>query len=95
MDPKGGNKLPPPSRPPSSAYGSGAHRSSHPAPPRSRSVRYLCRYELAAPESRLRRRQPACKEIVRRALTPPCQKLSGRWRNFRPTPSRFASVSVA
>ncbi|KAI3457493.1 hypothetical protein Pfo_014156 [Paulownia fortunei] len=103
-------KLPPPAKPPVSAGGSGVNKNlnlrkgylassrSHcmyrgSTAPGSRSVGGH-RYEVAAPENRLRRRQ-ASKEIVRRALTPPSQRPSWRWRNFRPTPSRFSSMSVA
>lgn len=53
------------------------------------------RSEAARPASRLRRRQAASKEIVRRALEPPPQRLSLRWRNFRPKPTRFSNMSMA
>ncbi|KAL3645491.1 hypothetical protein CASFOL_010671 [Castilleja foliolosa] len=95
MDSQSSKTLPPPSKPPASAAGSGVRRNSYPAPARSRLVRYQYRHEVAVPENRLRNRQPACKEIVLRALTPPSQRLSWRWRNFRPTPSRFSNVSMA
>ncbi|KAK6131554.1 hypothetical protein DH2020_034694 [Rehmannia glutinosa] len=91
-------KLPPPAKLPASAAGSLVHRSSHLATG-SRSMRYH-RYEVAARGMNVgsvfpNRRQPASKEIVRRALTPPSQKPSWRWRNFTPTPSRFFNMSMA
>lgn len=33
-------------------------------------------------------------EIVKRALTPPIRRLSLRWWNFRPTPSRLSNMST-
>ncbi|KAI3673714.1 hypothetical protein L6452_39842 [Arctium lappa] len=36
------------------------------------------------------RRQRASKVMVKRALTPPARKLTWRWFDFRPTPSRLA-----
>ncbi|KAK1407084.1 hypothetical protein QVD17_38695 [Tagetes erecta] len=41
------------------------------------------------------RRQRASKEIVRRALTPPARRLTWRWFDFRPTPSRLSVMSMA
>ncbi|XVF78167.1 hypothetical protein PTKIN_Ptkin14bG0107800 [Pterospermum kingtungense] len=41
------------------------------------------------------RRYSANKEILRRALTPPNKKITLRWLNFRPTPSRFSNISMA
>ncbi|KVH99112.1 hypothetical protein Ccrd_022680 [Cynara cardunculus var. scolymus] len=41
------------------------------------------------------RRQRGSKEMVRRALTPPARKLTWRWFDFRPTPSRLAVMSMA
>ena len=41
------------------------------------------------------RRYSANKEILRRALTPPNRKMTFRWWNFRPTPSRFSNMSMA
>ncbi|GLT69375.1 hypothetical protein SLA2020_415320 [Shorea laevis] len=35
------------------------------------------------------------KEILRRALTPPNRRLTLRWWNFRPTPSRLSNMSTA
>ncbi|XVF04149.1 hypothetical protein REPUB_Repub05bG0057200 [Reevesia pubescens] len=35
------------------------------------------------------------KEILRRALTPPNRKMTLRWWNFRPTPSRLSNMSMA
>ncbi|KAK9072313.1 hypothetical protein SSX86_008746 [Deinandra increscens subsp. villosa] len=40
------------------------------------------------------RRQHASKEMVRRALTPPARRLSWRWFDFRPTPSRLSVMSM-
>ncbi|KAL0443502.1 UNVERIFIED_CONTAM: hypothetical protein Slati_2072900 [Sesamum latifolium] len=100
-------RLPPPARPPASAVRSGSDknfniRKRYSTSYRSHSCAYRVstvpgsryRFEMAVPENRLRRRQ-ASKEIVRRALTPPCQRPSWRWRNFRPTPSRFSIISTA
>ncbi|XVF18940.1 hypothetical protein REPUB_Repub11eG0067000 [Reevesia pubescens] len=41
------------------------------------------------------RRNSANKEILRRALTPPYRKMTLRWWNFRPTPSRLSNMSMA
>ncbi|GKC11892.1 hypothetical protein Tco_1008674 [Tanacetum coccineum] len=41
------------------------------------------------------RRRRASKEIVRRALTPPARRLTWRWFDFRPTPSRLSVMSMA
>ncbi|EOY12851.1 hypothetical protein QUC31_002020 [Theobroma cacao] len=41
------------------------------------------------------RRNSANKEILRRALTPPNRKMTLRWWNFRPTPSRLSNMSMA
>ncbi|KAK8579203.1 hypothetical protein V6N13_142418 [Hibiscus sabdariffa] len=35
------------------------------------------------------------KEIIRRAITPPNRKMTLRWWNFRPTPSRLSNMSMA
>ncbi|KAK4439215.1 hypothetical protein Salat_0256400 [Sesamum alatum] len=100
-------RLPPPARPPTSAVRGGSDKNfnipkRYPASFRSHNFAYRgvstapgsrYRFEMAVPENRLRRRQ-ASKEIVRRALTPPCQRPSWRWRNFRPTPSRFSNIST-
>ncbi|XVE80196.1 hypothetical protein DITRI_Ditri14bG0120200 [Diplodiscus trichospermus] len=40
------------------------------------------------------RRYGANKEILRRALTPPNRKMTFRWWNFRPTPSRLSNMSM-
>ncbi|KAL2473201.1 uncharacterized protein Fot_48937 [Forsythia ovata] len=50
-------------------------------------------HEATLPSNRLRRQQ-ANKEIIRRALTPPCHRPSWRWWNFRPTPSRLSKMSM-
>ncbi|KAJ0578611.1 hypothetical protein HanIR_Chr05g0249871 [Helianthus annuus] len=42
-----------------------------------------------------RRRHHASKEMVRRALTPPARRLTWRWFDFRPTPSRLSVMSMA
>ncbi|KAG8386282.1 hypothetical protein BUALT_Bualt03G0132800 [Buddleja alternifolia] len=102
MDHQRTKRLPPPA----SAVRSWAPGNGYAAQPRShsihrgpttlassRSVVRGYRYEVATPENRLRRRL-ASKEIVRRALTPPCQRPSLRWRNFRPTPTRFSVMST-
>ncbi|KAH7860162.1 hypothetical protein Vadar_010086 [Vaccinium darrowii] len=59
----------------------------------SRPVRGI-RHEIPLPGNRLRRHR-ANKEILRRALTPPVRRQSGRWWNFRPTPSRLCNMSMA
>ncbi|KAK4387045.1 hypothetical protein Sango_2575100 [Sesamum angolense] len=41
------------------------------------------------------RARQGSKEVVRRALTPPCQKPRWRWWNFRPTLSRLSNMSTA
>ncbi|GMI63673.1 hypothetical protein like AT3G15518 [Hibiscus trionum] len=41
------------------------------------------------------RRFSGNKEIIRRAITPPNRKMTLRWWNFRPTPSRLSNMSVA
>ncbi|XVF70357.1 hypothetical protein PTKIN_Ptkin11bG0155600 [Pterospermum kingtungense] len=41
------------------------------------------------------KRDSANKEILRRALTPPNRKMTLRWWNFRPTPSRLSNMSMA
>ncbi|XWS27972.1 hypothetical protein CRYUN_Cryun25bG0026100 [Craigia yunnanensis] len=38
------------------------------------------------------RRYSANKEILRRALTPPNRKMTLRWWNFKPTPSRLSNM---
>ncbi|KAJ4726259.1 hypothetical protein OWV82_005001 [Melia azedarach] len=35
------------------------------------------------------------KEVIKRALTPTNRRLSLRWWNFRPTPSRLSNMSMA
>ena len=46
-------------------------------------------------EEKLRRNNNASKEVPRRALAPPIRRLSLRWLNFRPKPSRLSNMSVA
>ncbi|KAE8723509.1 NAC domain protein [Hibiscus syriacus] len=41
------------------------------------------------------RRNGGNKEIIRRAITPPNRKMTLRWWNFRPTPSRLSNMSMA
>ncbi|KAK8647946.1 hypothetical protein V6N13_121670 [Hibiscus sabdariffa] len=41
------------------------------------------------------RRYSGNKEIIRRAITPPNRKMTLRWWNFRPTPSRLSNMSMA
>ncbi|KAL7087733.1 hypothetical protein ACP275_13G086800 [Erythranthe tilingii] len=102
--------IPAPARPPVAAVGGGVPkrlnlRGSYLASPRSHSINRgpttpaaSHRFEAAAAAPagiRLRRRQAGSKEIVMRALAPPCQRPSLRWRNFRPRPSRFFVMPVA
>ncbi|KAG6637372.1 hypothetical protein I3843_11G169500 [Carya illinoinensis] len=63
--------------------------SNHPG-----SVR-CTRHGYAVPETSSRRRYGSKEVLVRRALTPPTRRLSLRWWNFRPTPSRLSNMSVA
>lgn len=56
-------------------------------------------YDEAAAPRRLRDRHrgghKARREVLRRALTPPTPpRLSWRWLNFRPTPSRLSNMSI-
>ncbi|OIS96024.1 PREDICTED: uncharacterized protein LOC109235426 [Nicotiana attenuata] len=37
----------------------------------------------------------ANKEIIKRALTPPARRLTLRWLDFKPTPSRLCNMSAA
>ncbi|KAE8703231.1 NAC domain protein [Hibiscus syriacus] len=41
------------------------------------------------------RRYGGNKEILRRALAPPNRKMTLRWWNFKPTPSRLSNMSMA
>ncbi|KAI3769247.1 hypothetical protein L6452_00348 [Arctium lappa] len=61
--------------------------SSRPRRLNSSLVRRSSIREMVAP-----RRRRASKEIVRRALTPPVRKLTKRWLDFRPTPSRLSVI---
>ncbi|KAI5571613.1 hypothetical protein POPTR_011G123600v4 [Populus trichocarpa] len=47
------------------------------------------------PGDKLIRRHQANKELLRRALAPPNRRLTLRWFNFRPTPSRLSNMSMA
>ncbi|OMP04624.1 hypothetical protein COLO4_09450 [Corchorus olitorius] len=47
------------------------------------------------PRQNMRKSYSANKEILRRALTPPNRKMTLRWWNFRPTPSRLSNMSMA
>uniref|UniRef100_A0A2N9G9C0 Uncharacterized protein n=1 Tax=Fagus sylvatica TaxID=28930 RepID=A0A2N9G9C0_FAGSY len=62
--------------------------SNHPG-----SVRCI-RHGYVVPGETLRKNN-ARKVVLRRALTPPPRRSSFRWFNFRPTPSRLSSMSVA
>ncbi|KVI10508.1 hypothetical protein Ccrd_011097 [Cynara cardunculus var. scolymus] len=64
--------------------------SSRPRRLNSSLVRRNSSREMVVP-----RRRRASKEIVRRALTPPARRLSKRWLDFRPTPSRLSVMSMA
>lgn len=48
-----------------------------------------------AREMMVARRCRASKVMVRRALTPPARRLTWRWFDFRPTPSRLSVMSMA
>ncbi|XP_050219229.1 uncharacterized protein LOC126669726 [Mercurialis annua] len=52
------------------------------------------KHGYVVPNDKMRKHQ-ASKEILRRALTPPHRKMSLRWWNFRPTPSRLSNMSMA
>ncbi|GMJ13904.1 hypothetical protein like AT3G15518 [Hibiscus trionum] len=41
------------------------------------------------------RRSSGNKEMIRRAITPPNRKMTLRWWNFKPTPSRLSNMSMA
>ncbi|OAY54940.1 uncharacterized protein LOC110612112 [Manihot esculenta] len=69
------------------------HRPACTCSNRPGSVR-CSRHGYIVPGDKLKRRQ-ANKEIIRRALTPPNRKLTLRWWNFRPTPSRLSNMSTA
>lgn len=53
------------------------------------------RHGYAVPHAETLKKHSARKEVLRRALTPPPRRLSLRWFNFRPTPSRLSNMSVA
>ncbi|KMT19070.1 hypothetical protein BVRB_1g014690 [Beta vulgaris subsp. vulgaris] len=40
------------------------------------------------------RKQQMMEILIRRALSPPPKRLTLRWRNFRPTPSRLSMMST-
>ncbi|WCJ32145.1 hypothetical protein M5689_013585 [Euphorbia peplus] len=52
------------------------------------------RHGYVVPGDKLRRHN-AKKEILRRALSPPARRMSLRWCNFRPTPSRLSNMCMA
>ncbi|XP_065864547.1 uncharacterized protein [Euphorbia lathyris] len=52
------------------------------------------RHGYVVPGDKLRK-YSAKKEIIRRALSPPAKRMSLRWCNFRPTPSRLSNMSMA
>ncbi|KAI3753782.1 hypothetical protein L2E82_25845 [Cichorium intybus] len=58
--------------------------------PRSRRLNSSLVRRNSGREMVVPRRRRASKEIVRRALMPPARKLSRRWFDFRPTPSRLS-----
>ncbi|KAL9346009.1 hypothetical protein Peur_060862 [Populus x canadensis] len=74
-------------------------------PPRPRSSTCTCsnrpgsvrcsKHGYMVPGDKLIRRHQANKEILRRALAPPNRRLTLRWFNFRPTPSRLSNMSMA
>ncbi|XP_010535119.1 PREDICTED: uncharacterized protein LOC104810490 [Tarenaya hassleriana] len=43
----------------------------------------------------MRRASDGSREVLRRAMTPPGRRISLRWWNFRPTPSRLCNMSSA
>ncbi|OMO80375.1 hypothetical protein CCACVL1_13008 [Corchorus capsularis] len=53
------------------------------------------RHGYMVPRQNMRKSYSANKEILRRALTPPNRKMTLRWWNFRPTPSRLSNMSMA
>ncbi|GLT83380.1 hypothetical protein SLE2022_016730 [Rubroshorea leprosula] len=52
------------------------------------------RHGYMVPSQKSRNGSPN-KEILRRALTPPNRRMTLRWWNFRPTPSRLSNMSMA
>uniref|UniRef100_A0A803MH81 Uncharacterized protein n=1 Tax=Chenopodium quinoa TaxID=63459 RepID=A0A803MH81_CHEQI len=44
---------------------------------------------------KLRKQQMMKEMLIRRALSPPPRRLTLRWRNFQPTPSRLSMMSTA
>jgi hypothetical protein len=75
-----------------------------PIPPRPRSTctcsnrpgSVRCsKHGYMVPGDKLIRRHQANKELLRRALAPPNRRLTLRWFNFRPTPSRLSNMSMA
>lgn len=74
----------------SSRSGVGCTCSSQPGGTRCRRHGYM-----VPSNERLMRRSHGSKEILRRALSPPNRRLSLRWWNFRPTPSRLSNMSMA
>ncbi|XWS09948.1 hypothetical protein CRYUN_Cryun39dG0033600 [Craigia yunnanensis] len=53
------------------------------------------RHGYMVPRQKNMRGYSVNKETLRRALTPPNGKMTPRWWNFRPTPSRFSNMSMA
>ncbi|KAI3809949.1 hypothetical protein L1987_19553 [Smallanthus sonchifolius] len=69
--------------------------SDMPSPsPRTRRVNSSLVRRNSSRELVVPRRRRASKEIIRRALTPPARKLTRRWWDFRPTPSRLSVMSM-
>ncbi|KDP38907.1 hypothetical protein JCGZ_00664 [Jatropha curcas] len=53
------------------------------------------RHGYVVPGDNKLKRHHANKEILRRALSPPNRKMTLRWWNFQPTPSRLSNMSMA
>ncbi|KAJ0548133.1 hypothetical protein HanIR_Chr08g0380131 [Helianthus annuus] len=77
-------------------------RRHHPSPPKGSSLSFeknqdlFNNYAFSVPARMITRtNKMATKVMVRRALTPPARRLSWRWFDFRPTPSRLSVMSMA
>ncbi|CAN4096991.1 unnamed protein product [Withania somnifera] len=71
-------------------------RSKFPASPRSSHVSRRPVRSTATSHYSLRKVYgSANKEIIKRALTPPARRLTLRWLDFKPTPSRLCNMSAA
>ncbi|KAL0406835.1 UNVERIFIED_CONTAM: hypothetical protein Slati_3997400 [Sesamum latifolium] len=86
--------------PPASAAGTGAAKNSvsrrtvYSTSSGSHCMHRGHRNDQGATAGYRSRARQGSKEVVRRALTPPCQKPRWRWWNFRPTPSRLSNMSM-